>query len=693
MLTNPDGPIRLLIAEASENRAHELDSLLRDAGIATRAEIVTDIDDLNKLDSDAAQDMIIWRADFGKIGEILPSLKQRRPDLPIIVLHHEGDLLGTNEAMALGATDVVDENDNDHLLHVVKRELDNVCQRHRLVQTRRALKEAEQRCELLLSNSEAAIAYVHEGMHIYANDAYYKLFGFVDADEMLGLPLMDLLTAESAAELKTHVKTFRQNGEEITFSFGGQNSNKEPLSGQLTLAAAEYEGEACLQVSVLTEAQDPPEATVQHPVVASASTGALFNLDAYAANVQAMTDRLTDGCCAVAVIEIDNFDNLQADVGIATALEATGMIGNAIEEQLEQGVVARIATHRFAAAWLCDDQAANHIKAEQIRARIESDALDLMERSVRVTVSVAVTTLKEDQDAHAAADAAFKMLMSIEDSDGNRVYWDAKPEDGDASNGQTSDEAQRILGLINNAIDNQTFVLLFQPIISLRGDSDEHYEVFLRLPDESGDELAPAEFLKLAIEHGVAAKIDRWVILQSIKLLSVHRSKGNNTRLTINVTSNSLRDKDFIQWLGVAIRAARLPSDAVIFQITEQDAATHLAKARTFVEGLKKLHCRASLGRFGTTDTPFETLRHLPVEFVKLDGERVLNLDQNEEDRVALTEMIRTLQSNGKLTIVPMVESATVLSALWQAGANYIQGHYLQEPSPEMNYDFTTDDE
>ena len=115
-------------------------------------------------------------------------------------------------------------------------------------------------------------------------------------------------------------------------------------------------------------------------------------------------------------------------------------------------------------------------------------------------------------------------------------------------------------------------------------------------------------------------------------------------------------------------------------------------QAREFVQGLKAIHCRTSLRHFGTTDNPFEILRHVPVDFVKLDGSHVQSLDGNNDRRDKLTEMIRELQQHGKLTVIPMVESATVLSALWQAGANYIQGHYLQEPSPEMNYDFAADD-
>ena len=250
-----------------------------------------------------------------------------------------------------------------------------------------------------------------------------------------------------------------------------------------------------------------------------------------------------------------------------------------------------------------------------------------------------------------------------------------------------------MLKLVNDAIDNQTFVLLFQPIISLRGDSDEHYEVFLRLMDEKKRRSARRiSFCSLRSKTALPAKIDRWVILQSIKMLSAHRSKGHNTRLTVNLTNNSLIDEEFIQWLSVAIKAARLPSDAVIFQLAEPDVAKHIRQAREFINGLKRMHCRTSLRHFGVTENPFETLKHVPVDFVKLDGKHVQDLDGSPDRKEKLTTMIKELQRHGKLTVIPMVESATVLSALWQAGANYIQGHYLQEPSTEMNYDFTADD-
>jgi EAL domain-containing protein (putative c-di-GMP-specific phosphodiesterase class I) len=348
-----------------------------------------------------------------------------------------------------------------------------------------------------------------------------------------------------------------------------------------------------------------------------------------------------------------------------------------------------------------------------MRKYVEDLLLDVDGRAVRCTITLGADVAPAVGALRAALEGAFRAMIAARkpaaapapvasaraETNGAAVApqteapepEEAVLDDVEAERALTPDQ-QRILDLVNKAIENGKFVLLFQPIISLRGDSDEHYEVFLRLTDEKGDRLPPDQFLKLAIDHGVAGKIDRWVILQSIKLLSMHRSKGHNTRLTINLTFNSLVDPDFVQWLGVAIKAARLPSDAVIFQVAEQDTAAYPREAREFIAGLRAMHCRSSLRHFGTVPEPFENLQQLPVDFVKLDGGHIQKVNDRPETREVLTKMIRELQSHGKLTIVPMVESATVLSALWQAGANYIQGHYLQEPSTEMNYDFSSDD-
>ncbi|HEY5646092.1 MAG TPA: hypothetical protein VIS76_09135, partial [Pseudomonadales bacterium] len=163
------GPVRLLIAERSENAAHQFDSLLRDAGIATRLEI---IDLPMAVDRLAHADLLLCNAALPELEQYLPRLAGIAPRVPIIVINNDEPGLTPCEGMELGAADVVCGSESRHLVLAVKREIENVCQNLQLKQAKKALAEAERRCELLLSSSRASIAYVHEGMHIYANEHY-----------------------------------------------------------------------------------------------------------------------------------------------------------------------------------------------------------------------------------------------------------------------------------------------------------------------------------------------------------------------------------------------------------------------------------------------------------------------------------------------------------------------------------------
>lgn len=246
---NPSAPVRLLIAENSENAAQEFDSLLRDAGIPTRSEI---IDLPMAVDAMHEADLLLANSSLPELEQIIPRLSDQAPNVPIVLVNYDDATITTTRGMQLGAADVVPKSEPEHLVLVVKRELEHVLQYQSLSQTRRALQETEQRCQLLLRSSKAAIAYVHDGMHIYANEGYLKLFGFEDVEDLIGLPHMDLLDADSAVALKVAMKQFQRDGEEKEIEFVGQNTAEETIAGTMTLAAAEYEGEHCMQVTVRT---------------------------------------------------------------------------------------------------------------------------------------------------------------------------------------------------------------------------------------------------------------------------------------------------------------------------------------------------------------------------------------------------------------------------------------------------------
>ncbi len=143
--------------------------------------------------------------------------------------------------------------------------------------------------------------------------------------------------------------------------------------------------------------------------------------------------------------------------------------------------------------------------------------------------------------------------------------------------------------------------------------------------------------------------------------------------------------------LGVVLKAARLPADALVFELAEPDAIAYLSTAKALNQGLAELGCKLAIANFGCALNPFNTLKHLAAEYVKVDGSYTQDLSR-QENQEALRTLLAELHEQKRLSIVPFVESATVLATLWQAGVSYIQGHYLQGPSQSMDYDFSSDE-
>jgi multidomain signaling protein FimX len=713
-------PVRLLIAESSERSAQRFDSILRDAGIATRVQLV----DLPMAgDALSAADVMLCNAELPQLERLLPQLHVGAPHVPIILVDHRQSGMKAAQGLRLGAADVVSGADDEALLLVFKREFEHVTRTRRLGELHHALQEAQQRCELLLQSSEAAIAYVHEGMHIHANGAYLNLFGFADVDDVLGLPLMDLLSDATAEALKVELKRFRQQDGERHLPLAAHARDGRLIEGRMILAAAHYEGEACVQVTVRTvaeaadaggslQADGPPEAPCQREATACpaapnppeahddpsvAAAPAHGASESTVAQFVAGATRLLANpapCMAVLVVQVDQFARLQVEHGVRNGELISARVLDALRAQLTGYPVIPLAAHQFAIAMRQRDRGHLRRLCEGLLTQLAGVSIPLSHGRVAVQASIGAGLLETEGVAppperiEGALDLALGTAVRLSEAGGNRFEMAGGNLDAEIPD----TESGRMLARINRAIEDNAFRLLFQPIISLRGEACEHYEVHLRMIDTEGAEMRPDAFLDTAIAHGVAGKIDRWVILNAVKALLAHRANGHDTRLTINVTANSIADPEFANWLGVALRAARLPSDAVIFQMAEHDIADSVRQAQAFVQALRALHCQAGLARFGVTGEPFERLKLLPVDYVKLDGRLIDHMTADPAGRQLVTQMLTRLQELGKLSIVPQVETASMLSVLWQSGANFVQGNYLQPPGPEMDFDFNPAD-
>ncbi|MCG2580637.1 MAG: GGDEF domain-containing response regulator [Marinobacter sp.] len=684
--------VHLLILDPSQNDAESLISLLRNSGKATRAHRITSEEDLEEALKNSSWDLILARdidQEF-RADDALAMIRRMDKDIPFVLLTGEYDRDRTVSMMRAGAQDTVPFDYTDQLVLVVNRELAALDERRRRRVLESHLREAEQRCQLLLESSKDAIAYINDGMHIYANQSYLEFLGHEDIDELICIPVLDTLTPDSQERYKEFMKSFAESGKDgMTLTCVARRSDDHELNVVMSVSSATYDGEACTQIVLQPEHSDAELEEKLRQISSQDLLTGLYNrqylMDALGQAVAMAGKNNESG--ALAYIALDNFMSLKSRVGIAGADLLLGDLSNILREHTPEGAtLARLSDDAFCLLCQPGDEKELANQCEELCKTVENHLFDINGRTVPVTLSIGVAAVTENSPkapdvlgrAHTAS-AELKKKEGHEQGNGVLIY---NPADYEALDDTNSAEA------IQKALDENRFRLLFQPIINLRGEGEEHYEAFVRMLDKDGEEVSPYDFLPPVGPTDMSIKIDRWVILQTIKQLSSHRSRGHDTRLFLNITAETLEDKTFTPWLSVALKAARLPGDSLIFQIREGDANNYMKQAKEFSKAIHELHCKLSICQFGCALNPFNTLKHINVDYVKIDGSFTEEIQKSDEAKEGVKEMVKSLQSAGKLTIIPLVENAGVLATLWQAGVNYIQGYYLQAPVPEMNYDF-----
>jgi EAL domain-containing protein (putative c-di-GMP-specific phosphodiesterase class I) len=209
--------------------------------------------------------------------------------------------------------------------------------------------------------------------------------------------------------------------------------------------------------------------------------------------------------------------------------------------------------------------------------------------------------------------------------------------------------------------------------------------LLLRLRDEQGNLVQPGSFMPAAERYGLMPLIDRWVVANAFALLASRLSSPEPVRLSscaINLSGATFGDDDFVDYVSRQFELHRVPPGMICFEITETSAIANLPSAKRLIQALKKLGCRFSLDDFGTGMSSFSYLKHLPVDFIKIDGCFVTEMLNSEVDRAMIEAIVHIARVMGKSTVAELVESDEMLEALREIGVDYAQGYGIGKPSP-----------
>ncbi|MEK9134473.1 MAG: EAL domain-containing protein, partial [Pseudomonadota bacterium] len=237
---------------------------------------------------------------------------------------------------------------------------------------------------------------------------------------------------------------------------------------------------------------------------------------------------------------------------------------------------------------------------------------------------------------------------------------------------------------IQQAIKEDKFVLVYQPIIDNVDSGKECYEVLLRMPGPNGELVLPSTFLPMAQRFGLMTDIDHWVIVHAMKALADFRAAGREIIFSINLSGQSLEDMSLLQLVKDQMMLNQLPPGCVIFEFTEQSALRHLENAKRLIQGLADTGCRFALDDFGTGFSSFVYLKNLPVDFIKIDGSFVNSMAQNSVDETMVLSIIHIARLFGMKTIAEFVPDEKTVAMLKKSGVDYMQGYFVGVPSERL---------
>jgi diguanylate cyclase (GGDEF)-like protein/PAS domain S-box-containing protein len=377
---------------------------------------------------------------------------------------------------------------------------------------------------------------------------------------------------------------------------------------------------------------------------------------------------LTTG--AVMLIDLDHFKTINDTLGHHVGDQVIHAAGAALKSSLRtDDIVARIGGDEFAVLLPGADRERAQATAERLVEAIANDArADGHGVSASVGVAMLDGAFATADDALMAADLA--MYDAKHAGRRRMAFYEADALTSTQTRLQWVDR-------IRTALAEDRLALVAQPIVDLET-GHTHHEILLRVLDADGHHVSPGAFLPIAEQFGLMGEIDRWVVTNSIERIAANPDR--DLTFEVNLSGSSLGSAELLEAIREALVRGCVAPGRVIFEITETAAVTNLDEAHAFAQELAALGCRFALDDFGVGFGSFTYVKHLPFDFLKIDGEFVRNSASSDEDRVILESLIHAARGLGKRTIAEYVEDAETVSLLRELGVDMVQGFHMGSP-------------
>ena len=358
-------------------------------------------------------------------------------------------------------------------------------------------------------------------------------------------------------------------------------------------------------------------------------------------------------------------------------------VANKLQHQISLGnILARVSADEFAIL-IQDISEIDALKtAETLRRYMDDFHFKTNDRTYHIGASIGVATIMPNENLNPSEILArANQACFVAKTHGRNMVHMFNQEDAEVI---ILRSAVYWVPRIRDALANDKFCLLFQPVINLSTGEIERYEALIRMIGTEGELIAPDNFIPIAERMGLIHDIDLWVVRHAIDVLHKMPPERSNLSLNINLSSHAFQDPALLPLVRDRLHSTGIAANRITFEITETAAVANFEQTREMVCQLRELGCGFALDDFGAGFSSFNYLKHFPVDYLKIDGSFIRNLVNDPIDQTLVKSIIEIARTLGKHTVAEFVESAEVLSILKDYGINYAQGYHIGKPDADF---------
>ena len=680
-------PINTLIFSSSLNDSEQVASHLKNMGLPVRHQVIADSEQLkDALDSKHWQQAIFLdELENLPVKQALKQLKAQPIAVPAVLLSTNYNEEKRFEYIAQGLKDYIPAKSLDLLSTLVKRDQQLVNSLHSLEQANKIVYETNKRNELLLDSSKDAIAYIHEGMHIYTNPTYIKRFGY-EEDEIIVMSIMDIIAEDDKGSIKSLLKRQAQEGTEVSEVLKGKTADGEEFEADFIISSAIYDDEECVQLLV-RDIGDQQELMKKLKEVSQIDqvTGVL-NRPAFMDHLKQSveTARTADHNALLYLIEIDNFTNYRSKFGISDCDVLLKDVADWLRDHCDSSdVLGRISDTSFA-LMLSDTPKAPTELPKKLIKDIEGQLFEVSGQTLKITFSIGgVPCTDNEVEASKLLLHATTAAHNLQDKGGNN-YQIFNPSIDSLLN----DEERKIYEEFTIAREEGNMTLFYQPMMSLKGSPNKQYMCYFRYQLRDGGWGLGEDIFHIFEKVGIDAEIDKITLKHALKVLAKDKAENNNNKLFVALSPNTLLREDLEEWLEKLITAAGINSDNLILTLKGHTAQTYLKKVIELKANLKRIGVPFCLSGIATDNS--EIVRSIRPQLVSFAPNFIETLKEHGSEKVQ--PIVNAASEIEAKTIITNLEDASTLAQIWPLGIDFVMGNYVSKPITKLNYDFADSD-